>query len=114
MSPALNHAFQLSHGDYIQELDSDDVLAPDKIERQLAALRVGDSRSGSYLPRRGPLSTIAPAPLTSFATPYGKTFLPSSGFLRKLSENLHMQNANLAGEPRTVRGSRTLGHTPSL
>ena len=30
---------RLSQGDYIQWLDADDLLAPDKIERQLAALR---------------------------------------------------------------------------
>src|SRR5208283_3342655 len=40
---ARNHAFRLSQGDYIQWLDADDLLAPDKIERQLAALREGDS-----------------------------------------------------------------------
>src|SRR5271165_4703155 len=42
-SAARNHALQLSQGDYIQWLDADDLLAPDKIERQLAALREGDS-----------------------------------------------------------------------
>jgi glycosyltransferase involved in cell wall biosynthesis len=39
-----NHAFALSQGDYVQWLDADDLLAPDKIERQLAALREGDSK----------------------------------------------------------------------
>src|SRR6201987_6545220 len=41
---ARNHAFQLSQGDYIQWLDADDLLAPDKIERQLAALDEGGDR----------------------------------------------------------------------
>src|ERR1700730_16992783 len=41
---ARNHAMQLSQGDYIQWLDADDLLAPDKIERQLAALREVDDR----------------------------------------------------------------------
>src|SRR5690348_5161005 len=36
---ARNHALRLSQGDYIQWLDADDLLAPDKIERQIAALR---------------------------------------------------------------------------
>ena len=31
---ARNHALQLAQGDYIQWLDADDLLAPDKIERQ--------------------------------------------------------------------------------
>src|SRR6202041_351699 len=40
---AVNRAFSLSQGDYIQELDADDLLAPDKIERQLAASREVDN-----------------------------------------------------------------------
>jgi len=35
---ARNHALRLCQGDYIQWLDADDLLAPDKIERQFAAL----------------------------------------------------------------------------
>jgi glycosyltransferase involved in cell wall biosynthesis len=35
-SSARNKALSLSNGDFIQWLDSDDILAPDKIERQLA------------------------------------------------------------------------------
>ena len=37
-SAARNHALRLSRGEFIQFLDSDDLLAPDKIERQLHAL----------------------------------------------------------------------------
>src|SRR5213080_5558798 len=44
LSGAQNNAFPLSQGDYIQYLDADDLLGPDKIERQLAALRECDSR----------------------------------------------------------------------
>lgn len=36
-SAARNRAFALCQGDYIQWLDADDLLAPDKIERQMAA-----------------------------------------------------------------------------
>jgi glycosyltransferase involved in cell wall biosynthesis len=35
---ARNKAFSLSHGDYIQWLDADDLLAPDKIERQMEVM----------------------------------------------------------------------------
>lgn len=38
-SAARNHALSLAQGDFIQWLDADDVLSPDKIERQL---RLGD------------------------------------------------------------------------
>src|ERR1700677_2860365 len=41
---AQNYGFRHAQGDYIQWLDSDDLLAPDKIERQLGALREDDSR----------------------------------------------------------------------
>jgi len=34
---ARNRAFSLSRGDYIQWLDADDLLSPDKIERQMQA-----------------------------------------------------------------------------
>ncbi|MGC4072648.1 MAG: glycosyltransferase family A protein [Nibricoccus sp.] len=37
-SAARNHALHLARGNYIQFLDADDLLAPDKIERQLARL----------------------------------------------------------------------------
>src|SRR5713101_4578915 len=41
---ARNHALHLSQGNYIQWLDADDLLAPDKIERQLASIREADDR----------------------------------------------------------------------
>src|SRR5579863_8399773 len=44
IGPTENAAFQHSRGDYFQWLDADDVLPPDKIERQLASLQEGDSK----------------------------------------------------------------------
>ena len=87
-----NHALQLSQGNYIQWLDADDLLAPDKIERQLAALR-GENE------RRVLLSS--PWAFFSYRTSRAR-FIPSSlwqnlspveWLLRKMSENLHMQTA---------------------
>jgi len=88
----VNYAYQLCQGDYIQELDADDLLAPDKIERQLGALRSTDSK-------RVLLSS-------AFASFYFRTsrarfvhnslcedLSPTEWLLRKLSENLYMQNA---------------------
>jgi len=92
LSAAVNHGFQLCRGDYIQELDSDDLLSPDKIERQLAALRQGDSKR-----------ILLSSPWAHFHyRPWRARFVrnslwqdltPVEWLLRKLKENLHMQNA---------------------
>jgi glycosyltransferase involved in cell wall biosynthesis len=89
---AVNYAYQLSQGHYIQELDSDDLLAPDKIEKQLAALRATDTKR-----------TLLSGPWAYF---YYRTnranfvrnqlwedLSPVEWLLRKMGENLHMQNA---------------------
>src|SRR2546423_13677748 len=45
-SAARNKAFELCQGDYIQWLDADDLLAPDKIARQMEAAReVGNKQT---------------------------------------------------------------------
>ncbi len=89
---AANHAFGLSQGDYIQCLDADDILAPDKIERQLAALRAGDSKR---------LLLSSPWARFYYRTRHAR-FVPNSlwqglspveWLLRKMGENLHMQTA---------------------
>jgi len=92
LSAAVNHAYMRSQGDYIQELDADDILAPDKIERQLAALREGDSKR-----------ILLSSPWAHFHyRTSGARFIrnslwqdlfPVEWLLRKLGENLHMQNA---------------------
>jgi len=92
LSAGQNHAYGHSHGDYIQFLDADDLLAPDKIERQLGALRESDSRR-----------ILLSSPWAPF---YYRTrnarfvhnsvcqdLPPVEWLLRKLGENLHMQNA---------------------
>jgi glycosyltransferase involved in cell wall biosynthesis len=92
LSAAVNHAYRLSHGDYIQELDSDDLLAPDKIERQVNALREGDSR------RILLSSPWAPFYYRTRHVQFVRNSLwqdlsPLEWLLRKMGENLHMQNA---------------------
>jgi len=89
---ARNHALQLSQGDYIQWLDADDLLAPDKVERQLTALREEDSKR-----------TLLSSPWAHFNyRPERARFVPTSlwhdlspveWLLRKMGENLHMQTA---------------------
>jgi glycosyltransferase involved in cell wall biosynthesis len=89
---ARNNAFSLSQGDYIQWLDADDLLAPDKIERQLAALQETDNR-------RVLLSSAWGA--FNYRTAHAR-FIPSSlwqdlspleWLLRKMGDTQHMQTA---------------------
>ena len=92
LSATVNHAFRLCQGDYIQELDSDDLMSPDKIERQLLKLSDVDNK------------------LTLLSSPWGHFYYrtqrarfiqnslwrdlsPVEWLLRKMGENLHMQNA---------------------
>ena len=92
LSTAVNNAYRLCQGDYIQELDADDLLAPDKIERQLAALREGHSKR-----------ILLSSPWAAFYfRAHRARFVPTSlwhnlspveWLLRKMSLNLHMQNA---------------------
>ena len=92
VSMAENCAFQLSQGEYIQYLDADDLLMPDKIERQLAALREGDS--GRVLLS----SQWAPFYYRTRHTRFVQNSLcrdlsPVEWLLGKMSENLHMQTS---------------------
>ena len=92
LSAGQNHAIRHSHGDYIQYLDADDLLAPDKIERQLAALREGDSKR---------ILLSSPWAPFYYRTRHARfvhnslwqDLSPVEWLLRKMSENLHMQNA---------------------
>jgi glycosyltransferase involved in cell wall biosynthesis len=91
LSAAQNEGFRHCQGDYIQWLDSDDLLAPDKIERQLAALRAGDRK-------RVLSSPWAPFYYRTNSARFVHNSLwqdlsPTEWLLRKLRENLHMQNA---------------------
>ena len=89
---ARNQAFALAQGDYIQWLDADDLLSPDKIASQMAAAETGaDARtlfsSGwgyfSYRPRK---AQFVPTRLWENLTPL-------EWLLRKWENNLHMQTA---------------------
>jgi glycosyltransferase involved in cell wall biosynthesis len=92
LSAAVNNAYKLCHGDYIQELDADDILAPDKIEKQLGGLREGDTKR-----------TLLSSPWAFFyfrtsRAQFARNSLwndlsPAEWLIAKMSENLHMQNA---------------------
>jgi glycosyltransferase involved in cell wall biosynthesis len=92
LSGAQNYAFPFIQGDYIQYLDADDLLGADKIERQLAALRSVDSRQVLLS------SPWAPFYYRTRHARWVRNSLwqdlsPVEWLLRKMRENIHMQNA---------------------
>jgi len=92
LSAAQNNAYKHCHGEYIQFLDADDLLAPDKIERQLSALTPTDSK------RILLSSPWAPFYYRTRSARFVRNSVwedltPAEWLLRKLGENLHMQNA---------------------
>jgi len=89
---ARNAAFERCQGEYIQWLDADDVLAPDKIERQMRARTAGctegtllSSEWGYFIYRRHH-AEFTPTPLWCDLS-------PGEWLFRKMGENLHMQTA---------------------
>jgi glycosyltransferase involved in cell wall biosynthesis len=89
---ARNAAYSLCSGDYIQWLDADDLLAPDKITRQMEiAQSLANPRAllasewGRFLYR------LSRAKFS--ATPLWVDLSPVEWLLRKLGQNLHQQPA---------------------
>ena len=89
---ARNKAFSLSRGDYIQWLDADDLLAPDKIARQMEALNRGPSNRillssawGQFFYRYRRAKFVP--------TQLWCDLPPVEWLIRKMGENLHMQTA---------------------
>ncbi len=88
---ARNHALSLSRGDFIQWLDADDLLAPDKIAKQMAELgscgkrKLLSSAWGRFIYRCHRASFI---PTSLWAD-----LPPVEWLLRKMGDNLYMQTA---------------------
>ena len=87
-----NKAFSLSNGDYIQWLDADDLLSPDKISRQLDALEPGGDKKrllssawGKFMYRHYRAEFVPTALWCDLS--------PAEWLLRKMEHNLHMQTA---------------------
>jgi len=87
-----NRAYSICQGDYIQWLDADDLLAPDKIARQMEATdrdagrRMLLSSAWGYFMYRVHRADFVPTPLWCDLSPV-------EWLLRKLGQNLHMQTA---------------------
>jgi len=91
-SAARNAAFKISQGDYIQWLDADDLLAPDKIARQMdVAKQLASQRTlissewGRFLYR--------PDKAKFIPTSLWCDLQPAEWLIRKMGQNLHMQTA---------------------
>jgi glycosyltransferase involved in cell wall biosynthesis len=89
---ARNRAFSLSQGDYIQWLDADDLLAPDKIERQMALMNqcqskrtVASSAWGKFRYRSHKAKFVRTALWCDLS--------PTEWLLRRMGQNLYMQTA---------------------
>jgi glycosyltransferase involved in cell wall biosynthesis len=89
---ARNKAFSLSRGDYIQWLDADDLLTPDKIAHQMQA--AGQARDGRTL-FSSPWASFRyrPAKGKFIPTPLWADLAPTEWLTRKWEGNLHMQTA---------------------
>jgi glycosyltransferase involved in cell wall biosynthesis len=90
---ARNKAFSLCHGDYIQWLDADDLIAPDKITKQMEAL-------GSFSNK---LTLLSGSWGRFLHRPHRARFVPtalwsdlskSEWLIRKMGQNVYMQTAS--------------------
>lgn len=89
---ARNNAYSVCRGDYIQWLDADDILHPEKIEKQVEAIRQGAgarmllSSAWTYFFYRYRRARFRP---TALWCDLG----PAEWLMRKMERNLHMQTA---------------------
>ncbi|HEU0209681.1 MAG TPA: glycosyltransferase family 2 protein [Candidatus Udaeobacter sp.] len=89
---ARNKAYSLSQGDYIQWLDADDLLAPDKISKQMKAVADGAttrtllSAAWGRFRNRSDRAEFRPSLLWADCRPV-------EWLLRKLENNVYMQTA---------------------
>ena len=89
---ARNKAFSLSRGDYIQWLDADDLLSPDKIACQMRG--VEEIRDRRMLFSSGWASFLyRPAKARFVPTPLWCDLAPTEWLIRKWEGNWHVQTA---------------------
>jgi len=89
---ARNHAFSICQGDYIQWLDADDLLAPNKIARQLKALDQGVSKR-TLLSSAWGRFMYRPHRASFVPTALWCDLSPVEWLLYKMGQNIWMQTA---------------------
>jgi glycosyltransferase involved in cell wall biosynthesis len=89
---ARNTAFSLAQGDYIQWLDADDLLSPDKIAKQMEAVEKSQSERTLFSCGWG-YFRYRPSKAKFVPTSLWCDLSPLEWVLRKWEENLHMQTA---------------------
>lgn len=88
---ARNKAFAVCQGDYVQWLDADDLLGPDKITRQVE--RLGDGGPRTLLSSAWGAFIYRPHKARFETTRLWCDLPPTEWMIRKLGENLSMQTA---------------------
>ena len=76
---ARNKAFSLSRGDYIQWLDADDLLSPEKVAHQMQRAEQTKDGTDAFFFSMGPVSGIAQQRQGSFRLRSGPTLTLLSG-----------------------------------
>lgn len=87
---ARNHALSLSRGEFIQWLDADDLLAPDKIARQMAVFEAGADRRTLLSSAWGSFY-FRPARAVYRENSLWCDLSPADWLVRKLGDNVFMQ-----------------------
>lgn len=89
---ARNKAFSLCRGDFIQWLDADDLLSPEKISKQMEVFQRGCS-TRTLLSSSWGHFMYRPHRTAFVATPLWCDLSPTEWLTRKMGQNLHMQTA---------------------
>lgn len=87
-----NTAFSLCHGDYIQWLDADDLIAPDKIEQQMSALSRAKGKRTLLSSAYGSFF-FRPSHAKFKPSPLWQDLSPADWLIGKMSHGCHMQTA---------------------
>lgn len=91
-SAARNKAFELCQGDYIQWLDADDLLAPDKIAKQMEAAREADNKR-ALISSAWAYFIYSRNRASFMPTPIWCDLAPVEWLTRKMGQNLQMPPA---------------------